>query len=64
MPTNAAYLAAELREWPSKDRMASILRSAGLRVSVGTYSIRLDDFSHFVFNPNAAIEWLNAVAAG
>ena len=49
MPASAAYLAAELREWPSKDHMASILRAAGLRISVGQYSIRLDDFSHFVF---------------
>ena len=31
------------------DRMASLLRSAGLNITVGRYSIRLDDFSHFAF---------------
>ncbi len=45
----AAYIAGELAEWPTKHRMASILRSAGLRVIVGRYSIRVEDCSHFVF---------------
>jgi hypothetical protein len=49
MPASAAYLAAELRGWPSKEHMASILRAAGLRISVGHYSIRLNDFSNFIF---------------
>jgi hypothetical protein len=48
--TTDAYLAGELPAWPNKDHMASLLQSAGLRVSVGRYSIRLDDFSHFAFH--------------
>ena len=47
--TTDAYLAAELAEWPDMSRMASLLQSAGLRVSVGRYSIRIDDFPHFAF---------------
>lgn len=47
--TSDAYLAGELAVWPDKGRMASLLRSAGLRVSVGRHSIRIADFSHFVF---------------
>src|SRR5207253_2366023 len=45
----SAYIAGELANWPTKDRMAAILRDAGLRVQVGTYSIRVQDCSHFVF---------------
>jgi len=44
-----AILCGELAKWPDKDQMASILLAAGLRISVGRYSIRLDDFSHFGF---------------
>jgi hypothetical protein len=47
--TTDSYLAGQLAVWPDKDGMASLLQSAGLRVSVGRYSIRLDDFSHFAF---------------
>jgi len=47
--STSAYLAGELAVWPDMSRMASLLRSAGLCVSVGRYSIRLDDFSHFAF---------------
>lgn len=36
-------------EWPTKERMGEILRGAGLRVTVGKYSVRIDDCSHFVF---------------
>ncbi len=43
----SAYIAGELSEWPSKLRLASLLRSAGLRVQVGNYSIRVLDCSHF-----------------
>lgn len=49
MPTNTAYLTAELREWPSMDQMVSILGAGGLQISVSRYSIRLNGFSHFVF---------------
>jgi hypothetical protein len=44
-----AFLSGELENWPDGRRMASILRSAGLRIFVGRYSIRLEDFSHFTF---------------
>ena len=43
------HIAGELSTWPDKDRMAAILRDAGLRVCVGWYSVRVDDCSHFVF---------------
>jgi len=39
----------ELREWPSKDLMAKILRDAGLPITVGRYSIRIEDCSRFIF---------------
>lgn len=47
--TEDAYLCGELRVLPDKSRMESILRAAGLRVTVGRHSLRLDDLSHFVF---------------
>ena len=49
MVDTSASMAGELAEWPSKNRMAAILRDAGLRVYVGRYSIRVKDCSHFVF---------------
>jgi hypothetical protein len=45
----SAILYGEIDRWPSKERMASILADDGLRVQVGTYSIRVLDCSHFVF---------------
>lgn len=44
-----AWIAGELAQWPTKHRMAKILRAAGLRVTVGQYSIRIEDFPHFKF---------------
>lgn len=35
--------------WPSRLRMAVILRDAGLRIYLGSYSIRVEDCSHFTF---------------
>lgn len=49
MSRNSVHVAGELATWPSKDELALILSSAGLRVTVGRYSIRVDDCSHFVF---------------
>jgi hypothetical protein len=49
MPHRAPTVAGELRSWPTKERMTQILRDSGLRVTVGQYSIRIDDCSHFVF---------------
>lgn len=43
------HIAGELSTWPDKERMAAILRDAGLRVSVRRYSVRVEDCSHFVF---------------
>ena len=34
---------------PSKRRLASILRRAGLAINVGQYAIRVEDCSNFVF---------------
>jgi hypothetical protein len=45
----AAYLAAQLAAWPDMQSMARILRSGGLVVTVGRYSIRIHDFAHFSF---------------
>jgi hypothetical protein len=39
----------ELAKWPSKDAMASILRAAGLVVTEGRFSVRVESCSHFVF---------------
>ena len=49
MADTSAGIAGELTEWPTKDRMAAVLRDAGLRVYVGRYSIRVEDCSYFVF---------------
>lgn len=43
------FISGELDWWPPKSEMADLLRSAGFVVNVGTYSIRLDDCEHFVF---------------
>jgi len=45
----SAHIAGELTWWPTKERMAAILRDAGLRVQVGRYSVHVQDCSHFVF---------------
>jgi hypothetical protein len=45
----SAILYGEIDRWPSKERMASMLAGAGLRVHVATCSIRLLDCSHFAF---------------
>ena len=43
------YIAGELAHWPSKSQLASLLRKAGFQVSVGSYSIRLQDCEHIAF---------------
>lgn len=45
----SAHIAGGLAAWPSKDRMADILRAAGLRIVVREYAIRVEDCAHFVF---------------
>ena len=49
MEDTSVHIAGELSTWPDKERMAAILRHAGLRVVVGRYSIRVEDCAHFVF---------------
>lgn len=44
-----AHVSGELTNWPTKDRLAAILRGAGLRLYVGKYSIRIEDFPYFCF---------------
>src|SRR5437667_12681139 len=49
MSRSHSLIRGQLRHWPTKERMGEILRGAGLRVTVGKYSVRIDDCSHFVF---------------
>jgi hypothetical protein len=49
MEDASVHIAGEVSARPDKERMATILRGAGLNVSVGRYSVRVDDCSHFVF---------------
>jgi hypothetical protein len=44
-----ASLVGELAPWPSRRRLAEVLRKAGLKVVVGNYSIRVNVCRHFVF---------------
>jgi hypothetical protein len=44
-----ALLAGELAVWPSIEGMTALLQSAGLDVTVGRYSIRIEGHSHFAF---------------
>ena len=39
----------QLASWPTMDRMAAILRDAGLHVIEGRYSLRVQECAHFVF---------------
>jgi hypothetical protein len=49
MADTSVHIAGDVARWPDKDRMAEILRRAGLTVRVGTYSLRVEECSHFVF---------------
>jgi hypothetical protein len=49
MKVDYAYLEGQIAEWPSRRAMIRLLKNAGLNVYVGQYSIRIEDFSHFVF---------------
>jgi hypothetical protein len=44
-----AMLAGELVAWPSKEGLAALLRAAGLAVTVGRYSVRIEGHCHFKF---------------
>jgi hypothetical protein len=44
-----ALLYGDLAAWPSMDDMAALLRSAGLPITVGRYSIRVEGHSPFTF---------------
>ena len=47
------HVVGQLSRWPSKVEMASLLRKAGLRICVGSYSIRIEDCTHFVIQEYA-----------
>jgi hypothetical protein len=47
--SDGAHAYGDLSPWPTKERLAEILRDAGLKVYVGKYSVRVDQFSHFSF---------------
>lgn len=44
-----ATLASEISKWPSKAELVNMFGSDGYAVIEGKYSVRLDDFDHFVF---------------
>ena len=43
------HLAGELDPWPPRDRLAAALRSGGLRITEGRYSIRVEECSRWSF---------------
>lgn len=45
----SAHLCGELSNWPTQERMVALLADAGLGVVEERYSLRIKDFSHFVF---------------
>ena len=49
MTDTTAVLYGELSPWPSKEDLANLLCSNGLNIYVGTYSLRLENFEHFIF---------------
>src|SRR5262245_11088630 len=51
MSQHSPLVRGQLKQWPSNERMGEILRYAGLGlgVTVGRYSVRVDDCSPFVF---------------
>ena len=48
MKENNTKLFGELENWPPKNEMAELLISCGISVVVGNYSIRLQNFNHFI----------------
>lgn len=48
-PLRFINIAAELDPWPSKERLAEILRSAGLTPVVGRHSVRIAELPGFAF---------------
>ena len=42
-------ISGNLKDWPSKQVMARLLKEAGFRLYVGRYSIRIEDFDNFTF---------------
>lgn len=41
-------LYGQLRNWPTKEVMAELLKRAGFQVYVGRYKIRIEDFDYFI----------------
>jgi hypothetical protein len=42
-------LCGELSPWPTKERLAEVLRAANIECSIGRYSVRLIGCGHFSF---------------
>ena len=49
MSQRSPIVRGQLKQWPTRERMGEILRSGGLRATVGRYSVRVEDCSHFDF---------------
>jgi hypothetical protein len=49
MPQFFHFIAAEFRQWPTKERMAQILREAGLRITTGRYSVSVEGDARILF---------------
>jgi hypothetical protein len=49
MSDRSAMLSGECSPWPTKAALVRHLKNAGLNVYEGKYSVRVEDFSHFVF---------------
>ncbi len=48
MPTDV-HISGQAAAWPTKSRMARILANAGLEITVGRYSIRIQSCEDFTF---------------
>ena len=49
MDDHSGVVAGECLPWPTKFRLADLLRAAGLKVAEGRHSVRVEDCEHFVF---------------
>jgi len=49
MSDDFSTLVGQLAIWPSKEALANILESSGLRIAVGRYCVRIEDCERFCF---------------
>lgn len=61
MHDTSFHIVGELSQWPDKNRMAAILPAAGLNVTLGQYSLHLDEFVWFGAQP-PPLNGLNYIA--